>query len=330
MIKYEIQNIIPFNDIYYVNCVEISILTALRHFNGSVFDYIVNDNFVYKISQTSKGLTLNLNKLGVKTSNEIFINNDINIEDEYDYGNEIVDIIINTLNNGGIAIIPIDGFFYNHPYHDLFYLKEHHNQVILVYGYDCEKKVFNIIDVNGFAWDQNNFCYTHSIGFSNLIECHKGAANFKTNTAAIWKLSKTNPGKIKTDDPCFYKNMLIRNMQLNKTEILEGLKNISTILENIDQFDIDETTAFNNKVASASNLYKIKNILGNEYNNSYLLDEILNVWIVIQNLAIKNTIKKINKKKKFGPMLRELHKLESTLYEDLFSFFDRNILSSEL
>lgn len=322
MMKYEIMDVKPFNDVYYIDCLHISLFTALKHFNGSAFSYIVNDNFIYKLCETEKGLTLRIEKLGVEAFDKITAFNGISINYGYECGNEIIDSIISALINGCITIIPIDAYFYNHPYHKLFYLKEHHYQTILVYGYDYEKKVFKTIDVNGFKWNKKDFCYKYEISFQDLIKCHEARFQSGFEDGTIIKVSKTTSSDIVTDNPHSYKDTLINNMLFHKTEILKGLQDIFILYDYIDQFDMDEPTAFNNLVASVSNLYKIKNILGNEYINSSLTDDILNVWIVIRNMFIKSNFNIVIKKEEFGCKLKQLFELETMFYKNLFCFFD--------
>jgi rRNA-processing protein FCF1 len=323
MVKYELQNIVPYNDIYYIDCANLSFFTAVKHFDGSAFSYIVNDCFVYVLEQTEKGLSLKIDKLSALPSSEIDKFNCIDIEYIYDYESDITDSIINTVSRDGIAIIPMDGFYYRHPFHDLFYLKEHHNQVMLVYGFDCEKKIFKTVDVNGFEWNSKKCCYKHEMSFEDMAKCHDSIVNCQMSTRAYTRITKGSSNKTVTDDPLFYKSTMIKNLKLYKTEILKGLQNICTLADNIEQFDIDKTTVFNNKVVSLSNKYKIMSALGNEFSNYKLMEEINNGWMVIEALIYKADLNGINNKKKFSSKLNQLFELESTLYEELFFLFNK-------
>ncbi len=323
MLKYEVQNIIPFTDVYYVDCINLVLLTAIRGLNGSISSYIANDYFVYRLVKSENGLRLRLEKQQVKLPNEIAEDNGINIQYSFEFGNDIIDSIIEAIENESMVLLPMDGYYYNHPYHDLFYLKEHHHQFILIYGFDSQKKVFKIVDVNGFEWNTKNFCYKHEMSYQNLVKCHEGIINFDPKMPTLRKYSKDSRSVIVNNDSQFYKNIMINNMKLHKTDILKGLQDILVLADNIEQFDMDDTAAFNNKVASSSNLYKMTNLLGGEYSNTYLIESIVNEWMIIQMLICKNGLNGMIDNKKFSPRLREIHELESRLYEELFTLFDR-------
>ena len=322
MVKYEMQNIIPFNDVYYVDCLHLSFFTVVKHFSGSIFSFIANDYFVYNLEQTVNGLSLKLEKQQVLSIIEMAEYNGITVESRYDYGNDIIGNITDALLSGSIVVIPVDSYYYRHPYHNLFYLTEHHRQTMIVFGFDSERKVFKIVDVNGFEWNTKNFCYKHEISFQDMVKCHEGSITFDQNAPTLIKVSKDNTNKVLSDDPRFYKGTMVTNMKLHKNDILKGLQNIRIFSENIEQFDIDKSTVFTNKVTSSGNQYKMKSILDNEYTYDPLMESIIDSWIIIENLIYKNEFKGRSERKKFTSQLNQLYDLESMLYERLFQLFD--------
>lgn len=333
MTKYELQNIIPFNDVYYVDCFYLAFFTAVEYLNGSVFSYMANDYFVYEIEDTLNGLTLMIKEKGVipfdditkekgaVPFDDITKNNGIKTERWFNHCPNIVDFIKDSILGGSVIILPIDGYYYKHPHHDLFYLKEHHNNIMLVYGFDSEREVFKTTETNGFQWNTKDCHFKHEISFKELIIGHEGIVKYLQSDPplpTILKLSKDNSAKVVSDIPSFYKSTMIANLKEHKNDILKGLQNIRIFADNIDQFDICETISFSNLVVSASNQYAIRNILGEECKHMSILDEIVNIWAKIRNLLLKYELKGVEyDKKNFCSKLHQLYELENLLYESI-------------
>lgn len=323
MAQYEIPDIVPYSDVYYVGCFYLPFFTAVKNLKGSVFSFITDNSYIYRLEQTEVGLSLDIENRETRSFSQITEDNGISYEFKLGYCEGINDIIMDALLKGHVIILPIDGFYYKHPYHDLFYLKEHHSHHILIYGFDSEREMFKTVEVDGFQWNTKGFCYKHEISFENLISCHQGICEyFKENPMpSLVQLSKKDPNKIVNDDPHFYKDIMIQNLKTHKNDILQGLQNIKTLEDNIEQFNISKAACFNNKVASVANEYKIKKVLGEEASYVPLLKNIVDSWIVIESLIYKSEFAGIKNKNVFRSSLHRLYDLESQLYNCLFSSF---------
>lgn len=326
MMKYELEGVTPFNDVYYIDCVWLAYFTAVKHLNGSIFSYIANNQFLYGLEQTSEGLSLNIKPRQTESLDEIDKYNCINIERIFGSCQDVIDFIKNSILSGSVIVLPIDGFYYKHPYHDLFYLKEHHKNAMLIYGFDSEREVFKTTETNGFQWNSRKCHYKHEISFKDLITGHEGIVNYFQDDPpepTLLKLSKNGTEKVIDDNPSFYKSKMMNNLNVHKNDIIKGLQNIRILSENIEQFNISETAAFNNLVASASNQYAIKNILGESGGYVQLLDKIVDIWKMIRNLLYMYEFKGVEyDKNTFSAKLSQLYELENELYEDLFTQVD--------
>lgn len=323
MVKYEIQNIVPYNKVYYIDCICLSFFTAVSYFKSSVFSYMANDYLVYNLGKTENGLSLSLDNLQVQSFEEVTKNNGIVIEYGKGYYNDIVNRVIDSILKGYIIILTVDGFYYKHPYHDLFYQKEHHAYHILVYGFETERKIFKTVEVNGLEWNTGKCCYRYEMSFQDMVLGHEGIINHVPGGPTLMKLSRNSSLDTISDDPFSFRGSMIDNMISHKTEILTGLQNILTLSENIGEFDIPKSTAFSNKVASLSNQYKINSIIGEDHNCGRLFTDIIESWVAIEALMFMNDIKGVSEKKKFASKLGRLYELECKLYENLFSLFDK-------
>lgn len=323
MIRYELRNIEPFNDVYYMNCYKLALFTAVKYFNGSIFSFMANDYFVYTLEETQKGSSLIIEGREVISIVDMVNNNCINVEPRFDYCEDIVGYLKDTIMNGDIIILPVDGFYYKHPYHDLFYLKEHHHNAMLVYGFDSEREVFKTTETNGFQWNTPKCHYKHEISFEEMIMGHEGVVKYLQSDPprpTITRLYKDNSNKAINDNPRFYDSILLKNLKDHKDDILKGLDNILFFAENINQFNIRETISFDNLVASASNCYRIKHILGEECKSIPTLENIVDTWAMIRNRLLKCEYKGIECDKNIlSSKLYQIYELENLLYEGLFS-----------
>lgn len=320
--SYEMQNIRPFNDVYYVDCVHLTFFTAVRFFQGSIFRYVANNHFVYQIEETTQGLSLALDcRLAVPLP-ELNVRNGLEVEEKSGYFPDVIDLITDSLLNGKLVLLPVDGFYYKHPYHDLFYSKEHHRHYILIYGFDADQSLFKTIEANGFAWDTKHFCYTHEIGYQNLVECHKGVVDHWPTEHSLAIISKLSPAPSVQDDPQLYEHTVLKNMKLYKNEIIEGLQHIQLLAERIEQFDLSLSTLFDNRVASLSNKFKIESIMGGEHPYGRLFTDIVDSWRIIEMMIVKERYQKDVTRGKLADKLYQLYEMETELYEQLFADMD--------
>jgi hypothetical protein len=324
MVRFELDGVTPFNEVYYIDCLWLAFFTSVRYLNGSVYSFMANNYFLYElVEQESKGLSLKIGNRSVKQLHEICEYNNIGIEAKNSYCQDIVDYIKDSLLSGGIIFLPVDGFYYKHPYHDLFYLKQHHYNAMCIYGFDSERQVFKTTETNGFQWNNENCHYKHEISFKDLVLGHEGFINYLQRNPAehsILKLYKNSSEKTINTDPGFYKSTMFNNLNAHKNDIIKGLQNIRMLTENMGKFCMSETAAFNNMVASASNHYAIKNILGESGTYIQTLEDIVDTWRMIRNVLYKYEFKGVQYDVNiFQPRLCKLYELENLLYEDLFS-----------
>ncbi len=330
MKHYEIKNVSPFNTVYYVDCFFLALFTAIKAFNGSIFSYISNDYFAYNLEKTPAGLSLVVRNYQIRPVEDLEKYNGILTESKFEYCHDIVDIIKEALLHDKLIIIPIDGFYYKHPYHDLFYLQHHHYQSILIYGFNSERKVFLTAEANGMESDSERCFYKHEISFQDMKKCHEGVVNYvQGGLPTIRLISKINPQIKVNDDPQSYKNTMINNLMANSEIIHNGLKSIRTLAENINEFDMSETACFNNKVASASNLFKFRNILGENSKYVPVMEEIYKAWAVMRDLAYRDQLRGgVHDKKKYYHKLCQIYDMESKLYNSLFDSMDSMITNN--
>ncbi|MCL2050247.1 MAG: hypothetical protein FWG91_00745 [Lachnospiraceae bacterium] len=316
MTNFEHENIEPFNDVYYCGCDSLIYFTAIKYLGGNIFSYMANDIFTYVHENNKPCPSIALKNTPIKPLYEINEINNICLERINIGSNNLVDVIKDILLNGSIVIVPADGFYYRHPYHDLFYQRVHHDQSFLIYGFNTVNETFKIVDVNGFEWNTENCCYKNEIDFKELQSCYE---NILSNglLLPIQKLSKKESSNMINYQPHLYRELLIENIINNKSVILEGLEKIKN-LTNKTSINISKTECFNNKVASISNMYRTSKIIGHNEDEIYFLKEIHNRWIYIEHLVYKYEMKKRSEDQKIE-VLSQIFDLEAIYYTNFFS-----------
>lgn len=141
MINKEIENINPFNDIYYKNCFYNSFFPIVYHFSKSIYNILANDVIRYENNKNSK--TINIDYIECEDMlsmvNEIGIKVDTKMKSE-----NVIDNIKTSLCKDKPVILWVD-CYYESLRKDM-YLKHHWGHTLLFYGFDDEKKEFNIIE----------------------------------------------------------------------------------------------------------------------------------------------------------------------------------------
>lgn len=145
MSKKILDNIEPYNDIYYHSCFFHAMFPVIMHFVKDIRSFICNNIFAYDYQMKGGN-----NSLGIKAVTRMTIRN---ILDDIGIGanmkilsNNIVDDLICSINKGNPAII-LTECYYQSLRPDMFE-KIHVPHSLLIYGYNNEQSAFNIIEHN--------------------------------------------------------------------------------------------------------------------------------------------------------------------------------------
>lgn len=146
---HEIQNMEPFNDVFYRNCFFNSVFPVIRHYGRDILPYLMYDMTVYILYGEKDvliksdftlldGTELNIHKLnGTLTQQGI----QMHLSERQ---NEIIPYLHENLGQDRPVILWIDAFYC--PYRKDTYQKLHWPHTILAYGYDEDDSCVYIID----------------------------------------------------------------------------------------------------------------------------------------------------------------------------------------
>jgi polyketide synthase PksN len=291
-----IDNIRPFNEIFYKTCFHNSLFPILNHFGRNPASMLANDIFIYNTVNDrdyningmrnifSKTLLELLNDSGieVKAQNHactkirdiIPDNNDINIlkqisnyigimtETSKKSTANLLSDIKNAITNRRPVIIWVD-CFYESIRQDT-YKKEHWMHTLLLYGFDDNRKVFFAVE-HKF---KENLTYTQcEISFKDVANSYEGfLANYKdyTEMPSFYEFYANYSYDADTDMR-EYKNIYKESLRKNKSELLAGIRNmvlmadkVSVTLKKEQQLkkDIDGLISMLNSIINAKQVEK--------------------------------------------------------------------------
>ena len=139
-----INQIEPFNDIFYKSCFYNSLIPILIYYGKDFMPIIVNDICVYQKKRLdSKNTTLTVGYLSQRDPFEIIEDMGIQVSSKAESG-DIIHDLVNAIKNKVPVIIWVD-CYYASIRKDVYH-KKHQGHTWLVYGVDEEQRVFYIIE----------------------------------------------------------------------------------------------------------------------------------------------------------------------------------------
>lgn len=164
-----INQIEPFNDIFYKSCFYNSLIPILIYYGKDFMPIIVNDICVYQKKRLdSKNTTLTVGYLSQRDPFEIVEDMGIQVFSKEESG-DIIHDLVNALKNKAPVIIWVD-CYYASIRKDVYH-KKHQGHTWLVYGVDEEQRVFYIIE---HSIRDNLFYKKKEVSFEDLELAYQG------------------------------------------------------------------------------------------------------------------------------------------------------------
>ena len=319
----QISNLTPYTDNYFINCIYIEYLSAIKALGGDINGIISNTTFHNLLIQNGEEYALfviDAPKIPlIQSMNEC----GIAFQREYIKQEDFVSYIEEQIDHNRIPIIAADGMYYRHPFHDLFYMKAHHIQSFVVSAYDSDQRIFEIVDVNGFKFDTHDFCYSNQVSYEDLTTCHIKSYEteqryYNDGITVLSRMNEDLPVYSKEDQ----KHRLISTILADKKNILEGLEKIKWIADHIELYHEDADDSFNNKIARSSMVYQYDMIFGEEWSKYIeLWKKSYKEWDTVDLAIQKNKILNQNIKQRFVDRFKKIYEIESQIYESIFDTY---------
>lgn len=323
----EIQNIEPYNELFFISCYYNSMFSVLKYYNKSIMPFLVNCISKYIYNGNRQGIFFSVAHYPVIEVDELLRRMGVIIYSKQNNYNIIQDAINSILNNRPV-IVTVDCFFM--PIRSEFYMKKHAPHAILVYGFSNTTEMFSIIEQKNA--DSLNYCKTN-LGYTDLFNSYKGF------------LELDNPYLIKTTY-CEYDidksydchrnaiNGYQKNYKLNITQKREdieiGLKFLDSFIKDFELMLVDEfllrqsipklLVGFNDIINTKKfEGYMLNNLFGIEGKLTKLNKEIGANWGLIRSKLIKYMFSSVYKPKEFTDLMNNLQYIyrDECLYLDI-------------
>lgn len=275
---YKINELEPFNEIYYKDCYYNSLFAVMNYFHADISYVLVNDIFHYALSNQDWRLQIKYQE--IKGINKILSESSIMVESRV-YSDNIIGDIKNAVNQDKPVILAVDSFSCPHILDA--YQKKHVPHTILINGYNDAQKIFYIIDLEIL----NNLTYKKlTVSYEQLLTARQTdlvVLNQKKGENTIFFYSKTD-GRFQLPEIRF---IFLDNFRSKENELLKGLEDFQDFIKNYDTLDNFEKSRiskelldcfvqiFNSKKVEH---YRFGRVFGDKHILTIETQQIQNIW----------------------------------------------------
>ncbi|MHB8062595.1 MAG: non-ribosomal peptide synthetase, partial [Ruminiclostridium sp.] len=326
-----LENIVPFNDIFYKSCVYNALFPIVRHYNKSVMPFLINDIITYSFEENKIGVNLDVKFITIKSVETIL--NEIGISARSKIASsDVVNDITTAISRNKPVIIYTDCYY--EPIREDMYQKNHWAHCLLVFGYSRSDKKMHVIEhkeVNGLDYDKCTIDYEDIIkAYESYFEVFQRGEKFPTYfefETADFNLHST--GDAARNE---YYSVFARNILSYKREIMEGLKSLIRFKDNFRKITSNEAEltqcienlfyTINYIITSKSiEKYRIQKLISPECKLIDLIDLVIEEWNVIRSIIGKYLYSKRYRQMSFinaQENLDSIYAYERQFYELLF------------
>jgi hypothetical protein len=329
-----IDDIEPFSDFFYKNCVFNSLFPVIKHFKRSIIPILSNDALVYTLNASGRISSKYIqftDLLGI--IKELGINGEVKV---------IVDDVIHSVKEAikkeRLCIVKIDCFYVSERKDT--YQSLHFPHTLLVYGYNDAKQVFHVIDhrrrespVYGkYTIPYSEFADAYSGFISNfLAEDDTGTTYYELFEERLFDEAEQLSKSIEA-----YRSNIVNN----KERMIQGIEIFRMISQEFAVYDpafgistqyLEECIIGFNEIINAKQVesLKVEGLFGKEAELTGLIEEINKVWITARAKTAKLLYTESSSEKKvleIYDLLKEIVRLEVQYHNSLY----RNLTGSDL
>lgn len=289
-----LNNIEPFNDMFYKNCFFSSLFPVVYHFGKSILPLLFNDVIVYKYDEQESGVKFNIEFMQNKEMDHLLGEVGINCR-ALASCDELIPSIISALSGNKPVIVRVDCFYES--IRSDTYRNYHWPHSLLVYGYEQSEQTFDIIEHQ----TRDKLMYEKlKIGFSDILESYKGYLNnFHENKEAPTYF-EFSPKQIiggfcseNSEGENKYVSEYTCEVLRKKDMIYESLESINQIRENFSgvvsddsslRENIDDLFVGINNIINAKKVekFRLTHLCSGSCEAADLMEAIISSWSVIR------------------------------------------------
>lgn len=342
-----INSIEPFTQIsdtcgvsHFLSCGFGGIFSFLNYFKISIFPFIVNFGFQYKINlnwKENKYVLINYIYFAFKPIDDLLEDLGIRTVGIYSDDNKLLDDIKSSISNDHPVTVAVD--LYNQPFREDWYMKKHGRHATSIYGYDDDQKVFYVLeDANNIKYSKEKFSYDDFLEANKNVFSFCGVKKGERPDFYEFSLCKRNPHDISYEKSKFNDYLLSysKNMLNFKDEIIKSLDDIYIFINFLEELFEDEVLMVNKIEKLYETLQNILNrkrsekfIIFNLFQNNTtilgLIDSVIEGWAFLRSIIVKYSLTKKYNKQSFQSgykKLLEIYSCEKEYYGALYQLLN--------
>ncbi len=329
-----LNNIIPFNDIFYRTCYFNALIPIVKHFNKSILPFLVNEIIMYGYKNVEEKKIIEY--IPVNPLNNVFDQIGLKIITNTESSNLISDIR-RAISKGRPVILWIDCFY--SPIRSDMYQKNHWEHCIVVYGYDDDLEVCNIIEHQ----NRDNLSYIAQVmKFQDILNCCKGYHEHfyrKINMPVYMEFycEPENACAVEEESLYDYIHRFKENMSGFKENLyarIESLKDykrdfayITGCRELLDRNIEGMLSALNQAInIKQVEIYRMNKLYDGHLKLLELLEQILMKWEYIRKVIAKYLYSSVYKEETFSSAtetIEQIYNLEIQFNMELFNLLSQ-------
>jgi amino acid adenylation domain-containing protein len=265
-----LENIEPFNELFYKTCFYNSLFPVLGYFGESILPVLMNDIIMYRCSSEGQSLDEGICYEPVRPLEMILEEADIGIDTGLESENIIIGIE-KSISNDRPVILRVDSFYES--IRKDTYMKKHLNHTLLIYGYDSSEQVFYIIEHDR----EENLSYKKcTIPYGDVVNAYTGYREYFADNEedAVFCAFFRNGNPPPSHGIEEYGRILARNILNSRDKIAESMEALETFISRYNEITSSETALKDNVTALVSFLNDIINgKIVEKYRLSKLFDQ---------------------------------------------------------
>ena len=332
-----LQNIEPYNDIWYKSCFYHAFFPVINHFDKSILPFILNDFFVYMLNTNNNYQSLTLDCLGIRNEEDILKSIGIHVQCIKSSA-DIARDLISAIDCESPVNIHIDSYYES--IRSDVYKKVHCPHVLLIFGYNKLEKYFHAVE---HRYRESVLFEKRTISYSDIVDSYNGyiknyhkATRHPTFMKYSLNICRHDKKKLSCTFDIWIRDY-INNILRKELEITQGLNNIKYYSESIKNifFDIsalnlnvDNLLDNLNKIVNYKNAqrYTLLKAFKPEPEIILLLESIISCWSFVRGIIGKYKFSGIYDVKSFSLSIEKIiriYSLEQEYYDKLFSFYKK-------
>ncbi|KNY24968.1 beta-ketoacyl synthase N-terminal-like domain-containing protein [Pseudobacteroides cellulosolvens] len=287
-----LDNIEPFNELYYKSCFYNALFPVVRHFNKSLIPVLINDMILYCMNRDKENPDIEYR--AVKNVESVLDEQGITVVKKHQ-SLDVIGDICKSVSGGRPVILWVDCFYAS--IRPDTYEKVHWAHTWLVYGYDDNKREFHILEHK----HRDSLTYEkRAISFQGVVDSYNGFINFfqpDKNTSTYYEFYPDSTSS--EDDLGIYLRIFKKNMLDYKKTIAEGLQEFASFIdffkltvadrEILAKYSIEDCIQGINNIINAKLVerFRAERLISDNSGILEILDKIINYWNSVRSVLAK-------------------------------------------